>query len=194
MIKPAGNVYQSNQVLFILLRLSGFDYNAFMEKYSDTLHDLGELLAAGNFMLASAESCTGGLLGHLITNSPGSSDYYLGGMITYANEAKEKFLGVRTATLEAYGAVSRETVLEMAAGVRQAFSALSEKAVIGMAISGIAGPSGGTAEKPVGTVWIGLSAPGFKRAYENHFEGVREKVKAQSALQALRILKDYLQE
>ena len=71
-----------------------------MGKQSGSLNDLGSLLIARNLMLASAESCTGGLLGHLITNNPGSSDYYLGGMVTYSNEAKEKFLGVKSATLE----------------------------------------------------------------------------------------------
>lgn len=144
-------------------------------------------------MLASAESCTGGFLGHLITNSPGSSDYYLGGMITYANEAKEKLLGVKPATLEEYGAVSRETVLEMATGICQAFSKISSKPVIGISISGVAGPAGGSPQKPVGTVWIGFSAPGFSQAYENHFDGSREEIKAQSAIRALRILRDYLE-
>lgn len=129
----------------------------------------------------------------MITNSPGSSDYFLGGLITYANEAKEKFLGVQSATLEKYGAVSRETVLEMAAGVRLAFSDTTRNPIIGISISGIAGPSGGTPQKPVGTVWIGLSAPDLNQAHENHFDGSREEIKIQSAIQALRILKDYLE-
>ena len=133
-----------------------------MEKQSGILQTLGIMLAEKNLMLATAESCTGGLLGNLITNNPGSSDYYLGGMVTYANAAKERFLGVENSTLETHGAVSRETVLEMADGVRQAFADLSTKAIVGIAVSGIAGPSGGSAEKPVGTVWIGLSAPDFK--------------------------------
>lgn len=150
-------------------------------------------MIARNLMLASAESCTGGLLGHMITNSPGSSDYYLGGMVTYSNEAKEKFLGVKSTTLETYGAVSRETVLKMAAGIRKTFSEISSKKVIGVSISGVAGPSGGSPQKPVGTVWIGLSAPDLNEAYENHFDGTREEIKAQSAVQALRILRDYLE-
>jgi PncC family amidohydrolase len=147
----------------------------------------GELLRRKALTLATAESCTGGLVGHLLTNVPGSSDYYLGGVISYADQAKMKLLGVRQETLEKYGAVSQETVLEMAYGVRQALSA-----GLGLAISGIAGPGGGTPQKPVGLVWIGLSAPGLGEAQRFLFSGDRLAIKEGSAQAALRILLDYL--
>jgi PncC family amidohydrolase len=150
---------------------------------------IGELLRARGWRLALAESCTGGLVSHWITNVPGSSDYYQGGVTAYANEAKARLLGVRWETMNAHGAVSRECVLEMAAGVQEALSA-----EIGLSVSGIAGPGGGTAEKPVGLVWFGLSAPGYEQAWRFHFDGDRVAVKEQAARQALRILKEYLAE
>jgi PncC family amidohydrolase len=149
---------------------------------------IGNLLRLNNLKLATAESCTGGLVGHLLTNVPGSSDYYLGGVISYANQAKMRLLGVRQETLEKHGAVSEETVLEMARGARQALSA-----DLGLSISGIAGPGGGTPEKPVGLVWIGLSAPGIGEAQRFLFTGDRAAIKEQSAQEALHILAAYLE-
>ena len=136
---------------------------------------------------AIAESCTGGLVCHRITNVPGSSEYFLGGVIAYAYEAKVGLLDVRWDTLEQYGAVSQQTVLEMARGVRVKLGA-----EIGLAVSGIAGPGGGTEEKPIGLVWIGLCAPELERAQVHLFKGDRLQVKEQSAEQALRLLADYL--
>ncbi|HEX7973791.1 MAG TPA: CinA family protein [Anaerolineales bacterium] len=149
----------------------------------------GELLRRRGLRLAVAESCTGGLIGHRITNVPGSSTYYMGSVTAYAYEAKVRLLGVHWETLEKYGAVSNETVLEMACGVRQALAA-----DIGISVSGIAGPSGGTPEKPVGTVWIGLSAAGADEAWCYLWKGNRLQVKEQSAEQALRLLVEYLSE
>ena len=147
---------------------------------------LGNLLRAHKRYLVTAESCTGGLLGHRITNIPGSSDYYLGGFISYANEAKIGWLGVKAATLAKYGAVSRETVLEKAAGARQILcSTHPSESIIAAAISGVAGPGGGTVEKPVGTVWIAVSSLEGSRAACYHFKGNRAAVKAQSADQAI---------
>ena len=123
---------------------------------------LGPLLTRRGLHLAVAESCTGGLIGHRITNVPGSSEYYLGSVTAYAYEAKVRLLGVRWDTLNTFGAVSRETVLEMARGVRAVLGA-----EIGMAVSGIAGPGGGLPEKPVGTTWIGLSTAEYEQAW--HF-------------------------
>ena len=134
-------------------------YNPYMEKIPVEIH-LGELLLKRHLSLAVAESCTGGLVGHLITNVPGSSQYFLGGVMVYSDEIKMKLLGVRQQTLQKQGAVSRETVQEMASGVRRLLAA-----DIGAAISGIAGPGGGTTEKPVGLTWIGLSAPGLEAAW-----------------------------
>lgn len=148
---------------------------------------IGELLRQHGLRLAVAESCTGGLVGHRITNVPGSSTYFIGGVTSYAYEAKVRLLGVRWATLEAQGAVSRETVLEMARGVRQAMAA-----DIGVAVSGIAGPGGGTPEKPVGTTWIGLSARGHEDAWLYRFQGDRLQIKEQAAEQALLRLSEYL--
>jgi len=148
---------------------------------------LGPLLARRGIKLAVAESCTGGLVGHRITNVPGSSDYYLGSVTAYAYEAKVRLLGVSWDTLNTFGAVSRETVLEMARGVRAALGA-----EIGLSVSGIAGPGGGTADKPVGTTWIGLSAAGYEQAWHFVWSGDRLQNKELSAEMALRLLVDYL--
>ncbi len=150
---------------------------------------VGELLRQRGLQLALAESCTGGLVSHLVTNVPGSSDYYVGGVTSYAYEAKVRLLGVSWETLEKYGAVSEQTVLEMARGVRLALAS-----DISVAVSGIAGPSGGTPEKPVGTVWIGLSSAKIEYARHYLFSGERLAVKEQSAQAALSVLVEYLQE
>lgn len=148
---------------------------------------VGELLRKRGLRLAVAESCTGGLLSHRITNVAGSSTYYIGGVTVYAYEAKVRLLGVRWETLEKYGAVSRETVLEMAQGVCRAMAA-----DIGISISGVAGPGGGTLEKPVGTTWVGLCAPDYEQAYHHLWSGDRLAIKEQAAQAALQILLDYL--
>jgi PncC family amidohydrolase len=127
------------------------------------------------------------LVSHRITNVPGSSEYYLGGVISYAYEAKVRLLGVRWETLNTYGAVSRETVLEMARGVRAALGA-----EIGLAVSGIAGPGGGTPEKPVGTTWIGLSVANYEQAWHFVWSGNRLKNKKISAEMTLQLLVEYL--
>lgn len=149
---------------------------------------IGDLLRARGWKLTTAESCTGGLVGDRITNIPGSSDYYLGGVVAYAYEAKVALLGVSWETLQTYGAVSRETVLEMARGAQKALSA-----DIAVSISGIAGPGGGMPDKPVGTTWLGLSAPEGDWARLHLFKGDRTQNKASSAEAALRFLADYLQ-
>jgi PncC family amidohydrolase len=150
---------------------------------------VGELLLRHGLRLAVAESCTGGLVGHRITNVAGSSDYYMGSVTAYANEAKARLLGVHWETLEKYGAVSKETAIEMACGVRQALAA-----DLGLSVTGIAGPGGGTPEKPVGLTWIGLSAEGLDEAWQYIWKGDRIQNKEQSAEQALRLLVNYLEE
>lgn len=150
-------------------------------------HRIGNLLRQRGWKLACAESCTGGLLGHRITNVPGSSEYYLGSVTAYAYEAKVKLLGVDWDTLNTYGAVSRETVLAMARGVRAALDA-----EVGVSVSGIAGPGGGTPQKPVGTVWFGISTPEQEIAWMKLWAGDRIQVKEQSAEEALRGLFDCL--
>jgi len=149
---------------------------------------VGELLLQRGLWLAVAESCTGGLIGHLLTNVPGSSAYYMGSVTAYANEAKARLLGVSWDTLEKYGAVSAETVVEMARGIRLALTA-----DIGISVSGIAGPTGGTPDKPVGTVWIGLSTPKEEYARRYLWSGDRQAIKKQSAQAALQLLVEHLQ-
>ena len=114
---------------------------------------VGQLLLAKKQTLALAESCTGGLISHRITRVAGSSAYFLGAAVTYSNEEKIRSLGVNPATLERFGAVSRETALEMSAGIRQRTGA-----TIALSVTGVAGPSGGSVEKPVGTVWLSLAS------------------------------------
>jgi nicotinamide-nucleotide amidase len=113
---------------------------------------VGKLLKQNNATLSTAESCTGGYIAHRITSVPGSSQYYIGSVIAYANEIKENMLGVKIDTIGKYGAVSEETVLEMAKNVREIM-----KTDYSLAVSGIAGPDGGTPEKPVGTIWVALA-------------------------------------
>jgi PncC family amidohydrolase len=155
---------------------------------------VGTWLRKRSLKLISAESCTGGLIGHLLTNVPGSSDYYLGSVVAYAYESKENLLGVRHETLAKYGAVSPEVVIEMARGARHALSkSFPLEELVGVSVSGIAGPGGGMPNKPVGLVWIGLSALDVERAWKYVWQGDRIENKILSAQQALRILLDYLQ-
>jgi PncC family amidohydrolase len=155
---------------------------------------IGLLLKERKLKLTLAESCTGGLVSHRITNIPGSSDYYLGSVTAYANEAKRKVLGVKPETLLEFGAVSRETVLEMAYGVRAAFAGEERliDQIVGVSISGIAGPGGGMPGKPVGLVWVGLSAADGRWAWRKIWGGDRAANKRQSAQWALTLLQGYL--
>jgi PncC family amidohydrolase len=148
---------------------------------------IGARLRQKGLKLAAAESCTGGLVGHRITNVPGSSDYFLGSVTAYAYEAKERLLGVSHETLAKFGAVSRETALEMARGVRHVL-----EADIGLSVTGIAGPGGGLPNKPVGLVWIGLSAPDGEWVFCYLWHGSRVENKAFSAQAVLQLLMDYL--
>lgn len=150
---------------------------------------IGEQLRKRGWRLAVAESCTGGLIGDKITNVPGSSTYFMGGIIAYAYEAKVRLLGVSWETLEKHGAVSEAVVLEMARGVRTALSV-----DVGVSISGVAGPGGGTEDKPVGTTWIGLSTPDGERAWHFDWDGDRIENKINSADKALELLHTYLQD
>lgn len=155
---------------------------------TETLESIvGPLLRARSFKLATAESCTGGLIADRLTDVPGSSDYFLGGVVAYAYEAKVALLHVLWDTLRKYGAVSRETVIEMARGVRTALGA-----DIGLSVSGIAGPGGGLPDKPVGTTWVGLSANDGDWARKFVWDGDRRANKQQSADAALQMLLDYL--
>jgi nicotinamide-nucleotide amidase len=147
-------------------------------------HVVGSILVSEGLTVATAESCTGGLIGHLLTNVPGSSNYYRLGVVAYSNEAKMAVLGVQEGTLRKHGAVSKEVVLDMADGVRRL-----GHTDIGVSVSGIAGPSGGTKEKPVGTVWMAVSRPPVAHAEVHLFEGNREAIKKQSAMHALNLVR-----
>jgi len=147
---------------------------------------VGQLLVGKTQTLALAESCTGGLISHRITRIAGSSAYYYGGAVTYSNEAKMKFLGVQPTTLAKYGAVSEQTALEMSRGIRE-----KTGASIGLSVTGIAGPTGGSAEKPVGTVWISVAWRNGHEARHFQFHGERERIMvgaAQAALNWLRLV------
>ncbi len=134
---------------------------------------VGKALTNTSQTIATAESCTGGLLSHVLTAISGSSGYFMGGVVAYSNQIKEAILGVSPETLQVYGAVSEQTASEMARGVRLKF-----KTDIGISTTGIAGPTGGTPEKPVGLVWIGISTSKHTVAYECHFDADREGVKS----------------
>jgi PncC family amidohydrolase len=172
---------------------------------------IGELLKARRLTLAVAESCTGGLIGHRLTNVPGSSAYFLGGIISYSNEVKEKLLGVSHRTLTKFGAVSEETAREMARGACRVLGT-----DIGVAVTGIAGPGGAMPghgyytkprvalpgvgrpsiwipAKPVGLTWIALAAKNFERAERCVWDGDRITNKEKSAEAALRLVKEYLE-
>jgi PncC family amidohydrolase len=149
---------------------------------------VGRLLHIRGLKVALAESCTGGLLADRITDVPGSSGYFVGGIVAYAYEAKVALLGVSWSTLRAHGAVSRETVLEMARGARTVLGA-----DVAVSISGIAGPGGGLPDKPVGTTWIGLSWAEDDHAQLHKFDGDRRGNKELAADAALGMLLDYLE-
>lgn len=148
---------------------------------------LAQLLRNNHLWLGVAESCTGGLLSHRITSIPGASEYFKGGVISYSNEVKMGVLGVASATLDEFGAVSEQTVLEMAAGARNVL-----QADIGLSVSGIAGPGGGTIEKPVGTTWIGLSTEDRESAVKFLFSGSRFEIIKQAADAVMQLAADYL--
>jgi nicotinamide-nucleotide amidase len=141
---------------------------------------VGQLLTKRKQTLAVAESCSGGLIGHRLTNVPGSSAYVIGDIVAYNNQVKMSVLGVKKATLETHGAVSTEVASEMAAGVRQ-----MTNASYGIGTTGIAGPDGGTPDKPVGTVCIALATAEHTYAYQYKFWGTREWVKILTAQVAL---------
>jgi nicotinamide-nucleotide amidase len=145
---------------------------------------VGEILLKNNLTLAVAESCTGGLLASKITDISGSSKYFLGGVCSYSNESKINILNVKRETIEKYGAVSEETALEMAINVREKFNC-----DIGLSTTGIAGPLGGTKEKPVGLVWIGYSDKARTYARKFLLGSNRDRTKIRSVYLALEILK-----
>ncbi|KAF1721984.1 CinA family protein [Pseudoxanthomonas wuyuanensis] len=142
---------------------------------------LGARLLASRDRLVTAESCTGGWIAKAVTDIAGSSEWFDCGMAAYSYEAKQALLGVQPHTLEIHGAVSRETVIEMVSG-----ALVNSGASVAVAVTGIAGPGGGSADKPVGTVWVGWKRRGgYARAEVFHFQGDRDAVRRQTVEAAL---------
>ncbi len=156
---------------------------------ANTLQEvIGWELGKRNMTVSTAESCTGGYIGHLITSVSGSSTYYMGSVVSYSNEAKRDLLGVNGQLIATHGAVSEEVVRAMAEGARQKL-----RTDFALATSGVAGPTGGTAQKPVGTVWIAIAGPDFVKARKFSFGRNRERNIRKSALMALDWLRKEVQ-
>ncbi len=151
------------------------------------LQQIAAALLARKQALATAESCTGGLLGAALTGLPGSSAWYLGGIVAYSNSLKTRLLGVSPAILTARGAVSPETAQAMAEGARA-----QTGADFAISITGIAGPDGGTKEKPVGLVYMAVAAPRGTASFEHRFSGTRAEIREAATAAALRHLLDAL--
>lgn len=153
----------------------------------DLEHELGDLLNSNQLTLSTAESCTGGLIAHRITNVSGSSKYFECGVISYSNSSKMDMLKVSEKTLEIFGAVSAEVAKAMAMGIRNVGNS-----DLGLAVTGIAGPTGGTINKPVGLVYIALSNEKKIIVKEFQFNGSRGEIKHQTSEAALEIVIEYL--
>lgn len=147
---------------------------------------IGDVLRGKKFSIAVAESCTGGLISHRITNIPGSSDYFDRGVIVYSNTSKTQMLGVPKLIIESFGAVSYETAKAMAEGVKKVGGS-----DLGLAVTGIAGPKGGTPSKPVGLVFIGLASHKPTIVREFRFSGTREEIKYQASEEALKLMLEF---
>ena len=145
---------------------------------------IGKMLVDNNITISTAESCTGGLLSGKLVNYPGISSVFLEGDVTYSNEAKMRNLNVKKETLDKYGAVSKETAVEMAEGIAQ-----KTGTIIGISTTGIAGPTGGTSEKPVGLVYVGLYIDGKTKYKELHLTGDRQKIRSRAVMQSLDFLR-----
>ncbi len=157
-----------------------------MNELLELAADLGKMLKNGGKIMCTAESCTGGLISCFITEISGSSEWFDRAFITYTNEAKKDMLGVSGATLAQFGAVSEQTVREMVKG-----AVSSSLGTVGVAVSGIAGPTGGTPDKPVGTVWMAWMYPdGIIEAECQHFAGDRQSVRLQTVKKAFEVLLD----
>lgn len=159
-----------------------------MEEIDELLESISELLFTKKMTIACAESCTGGLIGHLLTNISGSSEYFDRGIISYSNQAKMELLDVSKHLLDTYGAVSEPVAKAMAEGVRK-----KAQVDIGISSTGIAGPTGGTEEKPVGLVYIGLSTRNQTKVNRYVFSQDRIHNKSETAHHAFLMLKEYLE-
>ncbi len=147
---------------------------------SPIVHEIAELLMSRGWTLSTAESCTGGGIGHALTALSGSSNWFEGGVICYANGVKSRLLHVPEVILNKYGAVSEQVAINMAQGVRKLL-----ETDISVAVTGVAGPGGGTPEKPVGTVWVAWSTGQETAARHFHLEGDRDQIREKTVFQAL---------
>ena len=148
---------------------------------------IGAILRERGWNLSIAESCTGGLVSDLITNVPGSSDYFEGGVVSYSNLAKTEHLGVPSNSIKRYGAVSSQVAISMAKGVRKAFHT-----TFGVSITGIAGPTGGSRKKPVGLVFIAVSNGEKTLVKKERLKGSRREIKKESARRSLKYSYDFI--
>ena len=191
------------KIIGVDLRISSTnlnDFNAFIDSLRMLIFDyyyaddeieieevVGKLLIDNKLLLATAESCTGGLISDRLTNVPGSSFFFKGGIIAYSNNIKKNELNVEKSTLDTYGAVSQNTVIEMARGIRSKFNS-----DIGISTSGISGPSGGSIDKPVGLVFIGISTDSYEKTFQYNFNFSRKMNKIASSQVALNSLRLFL--
>jgi nicotinamide-nucleotide amidase len=180
MARPLAEKLTREAVLKLRSRVSAYAYG---EDDADLAAVVLEKCRTLGLKLAVAESCTGGLLGERITNIPGSSDVFLGGVIAYHNDVKRNALGVRQEDIERHGAVSEQVALQMASGIRERFAA-----DVGVSVTGIAGPGGGTPEKPVGLVWIAVHGSDA-RARRFHVGGDRAEIRQRAAQAALEMVR-----
>ena len=157
-------------------------------KNTSSAHKAGQLLGACSFSLGVAESCTGGLLAARLTALPGASAFFAGGVVAYANRIKSGLLGVPESVLKREGSVSESVAKHMAKGVCKVLAT-----DVALAITGVAGPAGGTASKPVGTVCIGLNAPGSVRSARFQFSGTRRSIREAACRAALKMLVETLE-
>ena len=160
-----------------------------MKERQNEASRLIETFKAQGLSLSLAESCTGGMIAAAVTEIAGASDIFWGSAVTYINSAKENILGVSKETLERHGAVSAQCASEMARGSRKIFGAK-----VALSVTGIAGPGGGSAQKPVGTVWFGISTEEGERAFLKTFDGARDEVRSQTVDAALASLLEYAKE
>ena len=160
----------------------------------DLSRDIIHAAAKDDIHIACAESCTGGLLAASLTNTPGASDVFAGGVVSYTNEVKMNALGVNQESLKSYSAVSEEVALEMAKGAHETLLAGFENSkVIAISTTGLAGPDGGTDENSIGTVWFGIFAFGELWSEKLLFHGEREAIRSQALTFALRLIKGLLE-
>ena len=166
----------------VKIRLGGYVYGEADDTFAGVV---GRALRGRGYTLAIAESCTGGLLGHLLTREPGASDFLLVDAVTYANSAKSRILGIDEETIRWHGAVSREVAAAMAEGVKRISGA-----DIALSLTGIAGPSGGTETKPVGTVFLAVAGPAGTAVQERHFPGDRHQIQTFAAYAGLQLVRE----